>query len=68
MAAAVRRFLPVPFPAGCRHCRNLSYVADIDGPVHPCCIFWFITEGLDFCVACRTSDGHKRKENWSHGR
>ena len=52
-------------PRPCRYCGRPSWTSDNDGPVHPCCRYWYEVVGLDHCPACRASQAQRRRRTCS---
>lgn len=53
--AGVNRTIPMPL-GPCRLCGRAAYLADDEGPAHPCCVLWAeAAPGVD-CPACRQGE------------
>jgi hypothetical protein len=47
-------------PGPCRVCGDPAWLADVTGPVHPCCLLWAEREPGGLCRSCEASKAHQR--------
>jgi hypothetical protein len=53
--SAVAGEFTITDPAPCRHCDELTWLADIEGPAHVCCVLWAKRDPGRPCQACAES-------------